>query len=78
VPPRELRRWAREIGRTPAERTTTYKLRHVFADPEDDPVHPLDEAADHPERFGSYFELIQMDRFRFRPNAAPAAVEARG
>ena len=66
VPPRELRRWIWDAGRTPAERTTTYGIRRTFADPSDNPVEPLDEAAEHPERFGSYFELIQMEKFRFR------------
>jgi FO synthase subunit 2 len=66
VPPRELRRWIWDAGRVPAERTTTYRVRRTFADPSDDPVEPLDEAAQHPERFGSYFELIRMEKFRFR------------
>jgi FO synthase subunit 2 len=66
VPPRELRRWIWDAGRVPAERTTTYGIRRTFPDPADDPFEVLDEAAEHPERFGSYFELIQMDRFRFR------------
>jgi FO synthase subunit 2 len=66
VPPRELRRWIWDAGRTPAERTTTYGIRHTFADRSDNPFEPLDEAAEHPERFGSYFELIEMEKFRFR------------
>ena len=59
---------ALDLGRRPhpAERTTTYSIRRTFADPSDNPVEPLDEAAEHPERFGSYFELIQMEKFRFR------------
>ena len=76
VPPRELRRWIWDAGRTPAERTTTYQIRRTFADPADDPFEPLDEAAQHPERFGSYFELIQMDRFRFRETYAPYRADA--
>uniref|UniRef100_A0A7C5VUN3 5-amino-6-(D-ribitylamino)uracil--L-tyrosine 4-hydroxyphenyl transferase n=1 Tax=Thermomicrobium roseum TaxID=500 RepID=A0A7C5VUN3_THERO len=64
VPPRELRRWIRDAGRIPAERTTLYELRTPLTD--DDPPHPLDEAAAHPERFGSYFELIRDERFSFR------------
>lgn len=64
VPPRELRRWIRDAGRIPAERTTLYELRTPLTD--DDPLHPLDEAAEHPERFGSYFELIRDERFAFR------------
>lgn len=70
MPPRELRRWIWDAGRVPAERTTTYQLRRTFADRSDDPFEPLDEAAQHPERFGSYFELIQMDKFRFRDTYA--------
>jgi FO synthase subunit 2 len=52
VPPRELRRWIWDAGRVPAERSTTYGIRRTFADPNDNPVEPLDEAAEHPERFG--------------------------
>lgn len=66
VPPRELRRWIYDAGRTPAERTTTYAIRRTYADPANDPIEPLDEAAEHPERFGSYFDLIHLDRFQFR------------
>jgi FO synthase subunit 2 len=66
VPPRELRRWVWDAGRVPAERTTTYGIRRRFEDPTDDPFEALDEAAEHPERFGSYFELIQLEKFRFR------------
>ncbi|MDW8059443.1 MAG: 5-amino-6-(D-ribitylamino)uracil--L-tyrosine 4-hydroxyphenyl transferase CofH [Thermomicrobium sp.] len=64
VPPRELRRWIRDAGRIPAERTTLYELRTPLT--EEDPPHLLDEAAEHPERFGSYFELIRDERFSFR------------
>ena len=65
VPPRELRRWIRNAGRIPAERSTTYQSRRIFE--HDDVPHPLDEAATAgPERFGSYFQLIQLDAFRFR------------
>jgi len=72
VPPRELRRWIYEAGRVPAERTTTYAIRRTYTDAANDPVEPLDEAAEHPERFGSYFELIETDRFRFRDTYVPA------
>ncbi len=76
VPPRELRRWIYDAGRRPAERTTTYAIRRTYDDPSHDPAEPLDEAADHPERFGSYFELIHLDRFRFRDTYRPAGREA--
>jgi hypothetical protein len=42
----------------------------------------LDAAAEHPERFGSYFQLIQDERFAFRKHyrivldAIPARAEA--
>jgi 7,8-didemethyl-8-hydroxy-5-deazariboflavin synthase CofH subunit len=86
VPPRELRRWIWEAGRVPAERSTLYQIRRTFGDPADDPFEPLDEAAKHPEQFGSYFDLIQMDKFRFRDTythrstdeRTPAAVGSAG
>src|ERR1700732_2829956 len=37
VSPQDLRRRISSIGRVPAERTTTYKIRRVFDDPESDP-----------------------------------------
>jgi 2-iminoacetate synthase ThiH len=36
VSPEEFRARIRSIGRVPAERTTTYKVRHTFEEPEDD------------------------------------------
>jgi len=37
VSPEEFRAKIRTIGRVPAERTTTYKIRRLFAHPEEDP-----------------------------------------
>jgi FO synthase len=37
VAPEEFRAHIRRIGRVPAERSTTYKIRHTFERPEDDP-----------------------------------------
>ncbi len=37
VSPEEFRSRIRSIGRVPAERTTTYKIRRLFDDPEQDP-----------------------------------------
>jgi len=76
VPPRELRRWIYDARRVPAERTTTYAIRKRFDDPALDPVEPLDEAAEHPERFGSYFELVQLEKFDFRKTYRPTPVAA--
>jgi FO synthase len=38
VSPEEFRARIRSIGRVPAERTTTYKIRRVFDDPEKEPL----------------------------------------
>ncbi len=68
VPPGEMRFWIRDIGRIPAERATNYTIKRMF---DMDPSHdgspePLDiAAAEGPSRFGSYFELIADDRFKF-------------
>ena len=37
VSPEEFRARIRSIGRVPAERTTTYKIRRIFKEPEDNP-----------------------------------------
>src|SRR6267378_2674219 len=37
VSPEEFRSRIRSIGRVPAERTTTYKIRRIFKEPEDNP-----------------------------------------
>jgi 2-iminoacetate synthase ThiH len=37
LPPEEFRRLIREMGRTPAERSTKYEILRVFADPAEDP-----------------------------------------
>lgn len=43
LPAEEMRRLIREIGRVPAERSTTYEIRRVFKDPAEDPpsLEPL-------------------------------------
>lgn len=64
VPPKELRRLVRDIGRTPAERFTTYKLRTVF-DGTDEQLSPLDMIENPDERFGSYRKLAASDAFRY-------------
>ncbi len=72
VAPGELRRWIRDAGRVPAERTTTYGIRRRFDGPDDGEVEPLDRAAaEGPERFGSYFQLVADDRFRYRDYYQP-------
>ena len=64
VPPKELRRLIRDVGRTPAERSTTYKLRTIF-NGTDDKVSPLDMVENADEQFGSYRKLAASDQFRY-------------
>jgi FO synthase subunit 2 len=70
VRPAQFRAWIREMGRVPAERTTTYELRRVFADPADDPVEPLDTIDYDERRFGTYNVLLQLEDWRFRDSFA--------
>jgi 7,8-didemethyl-8-hydroxy-5-deazariboflavin synthase CofH subunit len=42
--PREMRRLIRDIGRIPAERTTTYEIRRIFPPHEDDHYDPAGSA----------------------------------
>ncbi len=77
VPPAELRRLIRDASRIPAERTTLYDLRRVFDGPADGP-EALDLAAADTSRFGSYHQLVKMDRFRYRHPRATAPHEAVG
>ena len=64
VPPKELRRLIRDIDRTPAERSTTYKLRKIF-DHTDDEMSPLDLIEDPDKQFGSYKKLAASEQFRY-------------
>jgi FO synthase subunit 2 len=65
VPPRELRRLVRDLGRIPAQRTTTYGILRHYADAHDDDESPLDAVENPDERFGSYRRLTASDEFRF-------------
>ena len=61
--PKQIRHLVREIGRTPAERSTKYKLLKVFDE------EPKDEGLDavkDPNQFGSYFELIKINKFKYK------------
>jgi FO synthase subunit 2 len=79
VPPAELRRLARDAGRIPAQRSTTYGILRLHADEREDPPSPLDAIGDVEARFGSYQQLTASPEFRYAPsdgNGTPAA--ARG
>ena len=63
--PSEFRNLIREMGRIPAERSTTYEKIKVF-ESEDDPIDLLDQVENPAERFGSYQNLIRLEEYRFR------------
>ena len=64
VPPAELRRMIRSVGRVPAERNTVYDLLKVFNGAEEE-ESPLDRVEDPEARFGSYPKLTGAEEFRF-------------
>ena len=66
VRPAEFRSLIREASRIPAERTTTYGIRRVFADPADDPVDPLDTVEYDEKRFGTFNILLHPEDNGFR------------
>jgi 7,8-didemethyl-8-hydroxy-5-deazariboflavin synthase CofH subunit len=63
--PSEFRNLIREMGRIPAERSTTYSRIKVF-ETEDQPIDLLDAVENPAERFGSYHELIRLKNYRFK------------
>jgi FO synthase subunit 2 len=77
VPPAELRRLCRDLGRIPAQRTTTYGILRLHADERDDEPSPLDAISDADERFGSYRRLTASSEFRFVRPVSPEIVGAR-
>jgi len=67
--PNEFRQMIRQAGRVPAERYTTYQIKRVFSDT-DQELDPLDLVGSNVEEiFGSYQRLVQLDTYRFEhPN----------
>jgi 7,8-didemethyl-8-hydroxy-5-deazariboflavin synthase CofH subunit len=74
VPPRELRRLVRDLGRIPAQRGTTYGILRLYADGRDDDASPLDAVEDPEEQFGSYRRLTASSQFRFTARRPAGAV----
>ncbi|HKZ62764.1 MAG TPA: 5-amino-6-(D-ribitylamino)uracil--L-tyrosine 4-hydroxyphenyl transferase CofH, partial [Nitrososphaera sp.] len=62
--PKEIRQVIRSAGRTPAQRSTTYRILKVFSDGKEDQDSALDSAD--ASQFGSYHQLIKLDKFRYR------------
>jgi 7,8-didemethyl-8-hydroxy-5-deazariboflavin synthase CofH subunit len=63
--PSQFRGMIREMGRIPAERTTTYGKLKIFQS-EDSPIDLLDIVENPAERFGSYHHLIALKDYRFK------------
>ena len=62
--PKEIRRLIKEIGRVPAERDTTYNILKKF-DNGDEVEEGLDKITDI-SQFGSYVELIKINKFNYK------------
>lgn len=62
--PKEIRRMVKEIGRTPAERDTQYNIIKKF-DGTDKVEEELDKVKD-TSQFGSYVELIKINKFNYK------------
>jgi len=67
--PREIRNLIRSAGRVPAQRSTTYSTINVYDSVDDEQDSPLDAAE--ASQFGSYQELIKLDKFRFKKKNQP-------
>ena len=64
IRPKEIRRMVKEIGRIPAERNTEYEILKRF-DKDDDVESELDKVSD-PSQFGSYVELIKINKYNYK------------
>ena len=62
--PKEIRRMVKEIGRIPAERNTNYEILKKF-DTGDEIEEDLDRVSD-ASQFGSYVELIKINKFKYK------------
>ena len=62
--PREIRKLAYDIGKTPAQRSSSYEILKIFSKDNYMDEELLDQTD--PQNFGSYHELIKLDRFRYK------------
>ena len=60
--PKEMRRLIREIGRIPAQRSTSYDILKIYES--ESKVEDLDQVD--ASQFGSYFELVKIDKYRYK------------
>ena len=62
--PKQIRNFIRQIGRVPAQRTTLYKIIQTYESEKEDVLDTIDDTS----QFGSYHELIKLDKYRFKSN----------
>ena len=62
--PKEIRHLVRDIGRIQAERNTTYKILKSFE--KESEINESLDAVENTEKFGSYFELIKINKFKYK------------
>lgn len=65
--PKDIRKLIRAAGRIPAQRSTLYKPLRVFPAGDDANESPLDTVDS--SQFGSYHQLIKLDKFRYKDSA---------
>ena len=64
--PKEIRTIIRSAGKVPAQRSTTYQLLKVYDREEEDSITESELDKADPGQFGSYHQLIKLDKFRFK------------
>jgi len=62
--PKQIRNFIRQVGRVPAQRTTLYKIIQTYELEKEDALDMVDDTS----QFGSYHELIKLDKYRFKSN----------
>jgi FO synthase subunit 2 len=62
--PREIRTQVKGLGRIPAQRSTLYEILQLYSGSEEESQTGLDQV--NPNDFGSYGELIKLDKYRYR------------
>jgi FO synthase subunit 2 len=64
IKPKDIRSIIRSAGKVPVQRSTTYALLKVYDKDQDNEPESLLDKAD-PIQFGSYHELIKLDKYKY-------------
>jgi FO synthase subunit 2 len=65
IKPKDIRSIIRSAGKVPAQRSTTYMLLKVYDKNQDNEPESLLDKTD-PIQFGSYHELIKLDKYKYK------------